>query len=171
MRTSDREKLSRQIEQLIREHLAESQRKLVLEVPRFKVLRTPKSAFDFLDFEEADRLVEAADPEWSAAIIVALKTGLRIGELVGLQWNDQDLPRGKLHVRRTIYRGVVGLPKGGTERTVDLPPSAVAALKAHRHLKGPYVFCEEDGAPFPDHRRRWPLARALKRAGISRDQG
>ena len=129
------------------------ERKLLAEVPRFKQLRAPKSVFDFLDFEEADRLVDAADPEWRAAVVTALKTGLRI------------LTRGKLHVRRTIYRGVTGLSKGGTERTVDLPPSAVAALKAHRHLKGPCVFCEDDGSPFPDHRLRWPLARALKTGG------
>jgi hypothetical protein len=42
---------------------------------------------------------------------------------------------------------VTGLPKGGRERTVDLPGSAVDALKGYRHLRGPYVFCQEDGQP------------------------
>jgi integrase len=62
-------------------------------------------------------------------MLVALKAGLRQGELIGLQWGDVDLQRGKLHVRRTIWRGVSGLPKGGRERTVELPGSAVDALK------------------------------------------
>jgi integrase len=65
-------------------------------------------------------------------ILVALKTGLRLGELIGLQWADLDLQRGKLNVRRTIWRGVVGLPKGGRERTVDLPASAVRGLRVQR---------------------------------------
>ena len=46
------------------------------------------------------------------AVLVALKAGLRQGELIGLQWGDVDFQRGKLHVRRTIWRGVSGLPKG-----------------------------------------------------------
>jgi integrase len=82
------------------------------------------------------------------------------------------LQRGKLIVRRTIWRGVVGLPKGGRERTVDLPTSAVEALKAHRHLCGPYVFCQPDGRPLTAAGMiKHPLLRALRRAGISRPEG
>ncbi len=104
-------------------------------------------------------------------LLVALKTGLRQGELIGLQWSDVDLQRGKLHVRRTIWRGVTGSPKGGRERTVDLPASAVDALKGHRHLRGPYVFCQQDGQPLTDGLMKLPLQRAVQRAGISREQG
>jgi len=81
------------------------------------------------------------------------------------------LQRGKLHVRRTIWHGVTGLPKGGRERTVDLPGSAVDALKGHRHLRGPYVFCQEDDQPLTDGLMKLPLQRGLRRAGISREQG
>ncbi|WP_395805410.1 hypothetical protein [Archangium minus] len=38
-----------------------------------------------------------------------------IDKLIGLQWADVDLQRGKLKVRRTIWQGVTGLPKGGRE--------------------------------------------------------
>ncbi len=122
--------------------LALAQEQGVLQhVPRVKLFKTDRPAFDFLSFEEAEHLINAAEPEWRTLILVALKTGLRLGELIGVQWADLDLQRGKLNVRRTTRRGVVGLPKGGWERTVDLPASAVEALKAHRHLCGPYVFC------------------------------
>ena len=67
---------------------------------------------------------------------MGLKSGLRQGELIGIQWADLDLQRGTLRVNRTIWRGKEGLPKGGRERAVDLPASAVDALKAHRHLRG-----------------------------------
>ena len=81
------------------------------------------------------------------------------------------MPRGKLQVRRMIWRGVIGLPKGGRERSVDLPGSAVEALRAHRHLRGPYVFRQDDGQPLTDGTMRAPLRRALKRAGICREHG
>ncbi len=53
------------------------------------------------------------------------------------------MQRSRVQVRRTIWRGVTDLPKGGCERTVDLPGSAVEALRAHRHLRG--VFVPEKG--------------------------
>ncbi|HEX5749453.1 MAG TPA: tyrosine-type recombinase/integrase [Archangium sp.] len=151
--------------------VAEEQR-VIEQAPRVRLFaKLPKPPFDFLTFEEAERLSNAAEPEWRALLLVALKAGLRQGELIGLQWSDVDFQRGKLHVRRTIWRGVSGLPKGGRERTVELPSSAVDALKGHRHLRGPYVFCQEDGRPLTDGLLKLPLRRALQRAGITREQG
>ena len=151
--------------------VAEEQRAME-QAPRVRLFaKLPKPPFDFLTFEEAERLSNAAEPEWRALLLVALKAGLRQGELIGLQWSDVDFQRGKLHVRRTIWRGVSGLPKGGRERTVELPGSAVDALKGHRHLRGPYVFCQEDGRPLTDGLLKLPLRRALQRAGITREQG
>ncbi len=118
-----------------------------------------------------ERLINAAEPEWRALLLVALETGLRQGELIGLQWSDLDLAQARLNVRRTIWRGVTDLPKGGRERTVDLPASAVDALKAHRHLRGRFVFCQEDGQPLTEGKMKQPLRRALNRAGISREEG
>jgi len=144
---------------------------VIAHVPRVKLFRTEKPTFDFLTFEEAERLINAAEPEWRTLILLALKTGLRHGELIGLQWGDLDLHRGKLKVWRTIWQGVTGLPKGGRERTVDLPGSAVDALKGHRHLRGPYVFCREDGQPLTAGMTEHRLEGALSRAGITREQG
>jgi len=144
----------------------------IAQAPRVKLFgKLPKPTFDFLTFEEAARLIDAAEPERRALLLVALKTGLRQGELIGLQWCDLDLAQGRLNVRRTIWRGVTDLPKGGRERTVDLPTSAVDALKAHRHLRGRFVFCQEDGQPLTEGKMKQPLRRALNRAGISREEG
>jgi integrase len=96
---------------------------------------------EYLTFEEADRLVRAAAPEWRAFIVVALKTGLRVGELLALKWQDIDLLATHLIVRRTLWRDQEGPPKGGRNRKVPLSDEALATLKAHRHLRGPYVFC------------------------------
>lgn len=64
-----------------------------------------------------------------------------------------------------------GLPKGGRERSVELPGSVVEALKAHRHLRGRFVFCQEDGQPLTASRMAGPLRRALRAAGITRERG
>ncbi|NTX39876.1 site-specific integrase [Myxococcus sp. CA033] len=151
--------------------VAEEQ-EVIAKAPHVKLfVKVPKPDFDFLSFEEAERLVAAAEPEWRPVLLVALKAGLRQGELMGLQWNDLDLTRGLLNVNRTIWNGVEDLPKSGRERTVDLPASVVDALKAHRHLRGRFVFCQEDGQPLTAGLMKAPLRRALRAAGITREQG
>lgn len=148
------------------------EQKVIRAAPYVKPFgKLPKPGFDFLTFEEAERLIDAAEAEWRPLILVAIKAGLREGELVGLQWGDLDLQRRKLQVRRTVWRGVEDLPKGGRERTVDLPASAVETLKTHRHLRGRYVFCQDDGKPLTEGLMKWPLRRALQRASILREAG
>ena len=137
-------------------------------VPQFKWLKVPKPEFDFLDFDEAARLVAAADHEWPTMILVAMRTGLRQGELLALRWDDVDLVRGSLVVRRSDWRGHVGAPKNGRTREVPLSPEAVTALKAHRHLRGDLVFCHATGRPWTENELRRPLYRACKRAGLRR---
>ncbi|WP_141324385.1 site-specific integrase [Myxococcus sp. AB025B] len=151
--------------------LAEEQR-VIAQATRVRVFKKlPKPPFDFLSFEEAEQLLAVAEPKWRAVLLVAIKAGLRQGELIGLQWNDLDLPRRTLHVRRSIWRGIEDLPKGGRERTVELPESVVDALKAHRHLRGRFVFCQEDGRPLTRGKMAAPLSRALRAASISRETG
>ncbi|MBU8899929.1 site-specific integrase [Corallococcus sp. M34] len=144
---------------------------VLAHVPDVKLFKVKKPDYDFLTFEEVERLLAAAGPEDFALLTAAPKTGLRQGELIGLQWQDVDVPRAKLHVKRTIWRGVEGTPMGGSTRTVDLPQSVVDALKAHRHLRGPFVFCQENGEHLTPGMMDHLLITTLKRAGISRETG
>ncbi len=85
-------------------------------------------------------LLRAACGERNEALyVIAVHTGLRQGELLGLQWSDVDLGdhRGKLSVRRALKVSAEGLgfgpPKNkASRRSVPLNKTAVAALKVHR---------------------------------------
>lgn len=137
-------------------------------IPPVKRLRAAPAKFDFLSFDEAERLVTAAEREWRPMIIVALKTGLRLGELLGLEWDAVDLAAGRLVVRQAVARGRLDTPKSGEPREVPLCGGAVDALAAHRHLRGPFVFCRADGGMLVRDEARPPLHRACRRAGLRR---
>jgi integrase len=118
-----------------------------------------------LTFEEANRLIDGAEAEWRAMIIVALRTGLRHGELIGLRWIDTDLDAGRLVVRQAVSEGVIGTPKNGRMREVPLCKQALDALR-DRPRNDQYVFCAADGSMLTHAQTRWPLKRALKNAGL-----
>src|SRR5262249_43623203 len=64
--------------------------------PRVRQLRVHEQDYQFLSFEEAERFLEAAEPSWRPMLTVALKTGVRLGELLALKWEDLDLRSGKI---------------------------------------------------------------------------
>ncbi len=89
--------------------------------------------------EEVRRLLETVRGDRLETLYaVALALGLRQGELLGPTWDDIDLARGKLHVRRQMQwlvgeRPVLKDPKTrDSRRTLDLSPELVTELRAHR---------------------------------------
>src|SRR5688572_23954561 len=81
--------------------------RVIASVPQIKWLKTAAPEFDFLTFEEASRLISAVAIEWRAAVTIALRTGLRQGELRALRWSDVDLQCCRLVVRRAVWRDIV----------------------------------------------------------------
>lgn len=141
-------------------------RGLIEYVPDFEWLKAPQPDFDFLDFDEAERLVKAAEGQLRTMLMVALKTGMRHGELLALRWQDVDLVAGRVTVRQNVVRGVIGTPKSGKPREIALGNDVRDALKAHRHLRGRLVFCNLDGKMLTDSELKNPLSHACKRAGL-----
>jgi len=136
--------------------------------PKLKQLKVQHKDIQFLSFEESDRFVQAASTEWKAFVVTALKTGLRVGELLALKWEDLDLVAGRLLVRRTLWHDQEGTPKGGRTREVPLSNEAIATLKAHRHLKGDYVFCETNGKRLTHSRVKSVVPSTCKKAGLAK---
>jgi len=139
-------------------------------LPLIKRMKAAKPEFDFLDFDEADRLIDATDAEaeWRPLVTLALKTGMRSGELFGLRWQDVDLVAKKAHVRQNYVLGEVCDPKSGKSRTIDLCDDALAALKEQRPsaFRGELVFSTKRGKHLTKNMVRRPLARACRRAGL-----
>jgi integrase len=123
---------------------------------------------------------------FEALYVLAITTGLRRGELLGLRWADADLARGTLRVGRALMREggrhVVGETKTKRgRRQVNLTPRTVAALKTHRkrqleqrvRLAGLYedhglIFSSEKGSPLnPENLVKRSFKPLLKRAGLS----
>lgn len=136
------------------------------KAPRIKAPKLDQPKFDFFDFDETDRLLAAADAEWHPFLLFQVRTGLREGEARALRWEDVDLVKGRVLVRRSIWQGIEGTTKTGKEREVPLGPETIRALKAHRHLRGKLVFCSAEGAPLTHSEMRAGLHRACRKAGL-----
>jgi integrase len=92
-----------------------------------------------------DLSIEAAkvEPTWRTAIVVGAEAGLRMGEIIGLEWDDVDFRNRTLTLMPSEWQGHVGPPRGGRSRTIPLTERLIEALRGERHFRGPRVFCLE----------------------------
>lgn len=125
--------------------------------------------------------------------LVALSTGLRLGEILGLKWSDIDFNTGTLTVNRTIQR-VTQIDRNGNReskvieqlpktknsiRTIPIPKNILIKLKDHRleqntnrlklgnlYFNNDYVFCDKLGYPIDDKRPARNLKSILTKLDI-----
>ena len=138
-----------------------------------KLLPAPQGTAAFHDFDECERLVTASREIGSDAelvVLIAGEAGLRLGEITALEWKDVDPAKRQLCVQRSEWQGHVTVPKGGRLRYVPMTSRLTAALKAHRHLRGPRIFSGVDGSPLTPKMVSDHVRRAARRADLA-DRG
>ena len=88
--------------------------------------------------------------------MVALKTGMRQGELLALRWGDVDLEQAVVRVRSSYTGGTLGTPKNRERRDVDLISDVVELLAAGASAAGKLVddlvFPGDNGSGFLSRR-------------------
>jgi integrase len=144
-----------------------------------------------LTVEQVHKLLDVAKGHYMEALFnLALATGMRRGELMGLKWQDIDFTTGTLQVRRILSRVPTKMPGKGyveaepktqkSRRSIVIAPFALEALSQHRtrqleaKLKaGPfwqdhdYVFCTSIGTHLnPTRDILDQLKLLLKKAGL-----
>jgi integrase len=95
--------------------------------------RGPRTERQVLSPEQLQLLLETLPEPSSSLVWLLVLTGLRIGELLALRWQDVDLSAGVLRVRRTLYEGHFDEPKTrSSNRIVPLGPTGIAILTSRK---------------------------------------
>ncbi len=139
---------------------------LIDHKPRIKLLKVQPQSFDFLSLEESTRLINSCEESmWKQMIVVALRTGMRLGELFGLEWSAVDFERKMITIRQSIVRGHIGSPKSNKIRYLPLTEEVCKTLYESRKPSG-FVFHRADGTPLTHHIAERALHRATLKAGL-----
>jgi integrase len=145
------------------EELTDKDLSVFVDKPKMKMGKTKFP----LTQEEVEPFLKVVGARWKVFFAVAFYTGLRTGEVLGLQFEDFDLVRNKIIVRRSFSRSVLTTPKTREERVIDLIPEIRKCLLDWRHLKSPYLFCTEDGKHLDRNNIRNRIwATTLKKIGL-----
>ncbi|MFC1651282.1 tyrosine-type recombinase/integrase [Candidatus Latescibacterota bacterium] len=94
-------------------------------------MRKPKEA-DPLNSNEVSLFLETCieeRPEYYQLFYSGFRTGLRIGELLALEWSNIDWNEEKIFINRSYSAGKIGLTKSGKSRHVDISDQLLVVLK------------------------------------------
>ena len=124
-----------------------------------RLLRIPKTSASFHDFDDYERLVDAAGRlgrDTCLLVLLGGDAGLRCGEMMAIAWDDVDLHKRQLCVQQSDWKGHLTTTKGGRLRYVPMTGRLAAALHAHRHLRGTRVLVQSTGEPLTQKNRAEP---------------
>ena len=113
--------------------------------------RGPRPEKRVLSPEQLRLLLESLPEPTKSVVWLLILTGLRIGELLALRWQDIDLQNGVLRVSRTVYEGHFDEPKTpSSNRVVPLSPKAIEILASRKPQACGHevlVFSSKRGTP------------------------
>jgi integrase len=144
-------------------------------------LISKKTSLDIepLSKDEAALLLESAhqheDGTYYPPILLALRTGMRIGEIRALKWKDLDFENRLIEVKRSCRQGRITKPKNGKGRKVDMSrqlAKVLRELKRKQWIKfagkdvPQWVFANVRGGKLRHNTFRNALTSCLKKAGL-----
>lgn len=92
-------------------------------LPRIKRLKVFSQRLEFLNPRESFQLLQTRDePMWHLMVFMALRTGMRFGELLGLTWEDIDFDHDIITIQRSVVHGIVSMPKNHKIRHIRIAP-------------------------------------------------
>jgi integrase len=129
---------------------------------------------DCLSAEEVRVLLAACDDQHRALFSTAVMTGVRLGELLALKWDDVNWRGGTIRVRRSLYKGEFVEPKTSRSVRVIGMSNRLAAILLEHKLAAPYspfdlVFPTPAGTPMePANLRHRVWSDTLTRSKLRR---
>jgi integrase len=135
--------------------------------PRIKRLSVPPPDTIALTPEEIERMLSVVNDNWRTVIFTFIRTGLRFGELIALQWQDIDFKAKILTVQRSIARGVIGSTKSNKIRKIPLTDDLLSLLTS-KTREGIFVFTDERGDLLKQKRCDKRILRWGRQAGITK---
>lgn len=135
------------------------------KLPIIRPLRCDPEEFDYLTEGEAQKLLEASSGAYKTAILLALHTGMRFGELMALNWEKVDFVKKQIIVKDNFSVGVLGSTKGNKIRYIPMTQDLYDHLisispKIGFVLKGP------DGLRFRPECSRTAIHSICNKAGL-----
>lgn len=154
-------------------------------IPKDNEFKKNEDKIEVFSNEEINILkINLENHRLKALILLALGTGLREGELLGLKWSDIDFINKELKVERSIkqvsiinsdgsreYKTIIQTPKSKNSiRTVPIPSSLIPILKEQdlqqKYANNDFVFTTETGNLIDARNLLRSYKRLLKNAGI-----
>jgi integrase len=136
--------------------------------PKTKWPKRPPPRTNYLSPEECEVLLAHSEGVIHDMILMALRTGMRQGELKGLQWSSIDWHNQIITVRHSFcdVRQILDTPKSNRERHIPMDADVYEMLYLRKKATG-YVFLNtDDGKPFNSKRANRKLAQVCKKAGM-----
>lgn len=115
---------------------------VLVRVRKVKLLPENNRRLRYLTKEEGKRLIEASKAHLKPMVVMALNTGMRKGEILGLQWNQVDLKHGFILLDKT---------KNNERREIPInAPLKAMLIKIKPQKAVGFVYINNEGKPYGD---------------------
>ncbi len=146
------------------------------KIKRPKAQEKKIECFSFAEQKQIEKYILESNKEKLFGILLCLYTGLRLGELLALEWADIDFVKAELNINKTCHDGknengvfgrITGTPKTSSSiRTIPIPKQLLPMLKqAKRKSHSRYIVSNGDkGISFRSYQRIFEAV--LRKLGI-----